>query len=149
MADFQGDRQFLLIDAQSGHHLWAERFDKQRRSTSRKGVGVGGDALDATGAWSAVLSVRVSVRAHEVRAQKNLQFDEVLLDSRHALVFTHGSFTTIRIAFSQGFCEQPTNVAREESRACLGASHSAHLRRGSAVTVIAASRLGGTDGPTF
>jgi hypothetical protein len=61
------------------------------------------------------------VRADEVRAQKNLQFDEMLLDSRHALVFTHGSFTTIRIAFSQGFWGRPTNVAREKSRAYSGA----------------------------
>jgi hypothetical protein len=56
-----------------------------------------------------------------VRAQKNLQFDEVPLDSCHALVFTHGSFTTIRIAFSQGFGGRPTNVAREEPRAYSGA----------------------------
>jgi hypothetical protein len=53
--------------------------------------------------------------------KKNLQFDEMLLDSRHALVFTHGSFTTIRIAFSQGFWGRPTNVAREGPRAYSGA----------------------------
>jgi hypothetical protein len=72
--------------------------------------GLGGDALDG-----------VSGTADEVRAQKNLQFDEVPLDSCHALVFTHGSFTTIRIAFSQGFGGRPTNVAREEPRAYSGA----------------------------
>ena len=72
--------------------------------------GVGGDALDG-----------VSGTADEVRAQKNLQFDEVPLDSRHALVFTHGSFTPKRIAFSQGFWGRPTNVAREEPRAYSGA----------------------------
>jgi hypothetical protein len=37
-----------------------------------------------------------------------------LLDSRHGLMSTDESFTSKRIAFSQGFCGQPTNVAREK-----------------------------------
>lgn len=46
--------------------------------------------------------------------KKNFKFDRALLDSRHALVFTHGSFISKRTVFSQRLREHPTNVAREK-----------------------------------
>jgi hypothetical protein len=76
--------------------------------------------VEKVGATPTRISSAPRAGADRMERQKNLQFDKLLLDSHHALVFTHEWFTTIRIASSSWLWGQPTNADCEEIAAIPG-----------------------------